>query len=131
MARNVYLVQVNNKFGENKVFFPYSVGLLQAYAKTQSDLKESYRFARPLFLREDPHQIAKSLDNPDVLGVSSYIWNWEWNKALARETKEQHPDSLVVMGGPLTWISLFMEKERLFFLKSCENALNQIQITKG
>ncbi len=100
MTKNVYLAQVNNKFGENKVFFPYSVGLLQTYAKSQPDLIASYNFARPIFLREDPHTIAKSLDNPDILGVSSYIWNWEWNKVLARETKEQHPNSLIVIGGP-------------------------------
>ena len=99
-VRNVYLAQVNNKFGENKVFFPYSVGLLQAYAKAQPDIKESYQFARPIFLRENPRGIAKSLDNPDVLGISCYIWNWEWSNSLAREAKKIYPDALVVMGGP-------------------------------
>lgn len=100
MARNVYLAQVNHKYGENKVFLPYSVGLLQAHAKAQPDLNESYRFARPMFLRENPHDIARSMDNPDVLGISCYIWNWGWDNALAREVRNQHPNSLIVMGGP-------------------------------
>ncbi len=100
MAKNAYLAQVNNKFGENKVFFPYSVGLLQAYAQNHPDLNKAYKFARPLFLRENPGEVAKSLDSPDVLGVSCYIWNWEWGKALAREVRERHPGTLIVMGGP-------------------------------
>ena len=100
MTRNVYLAQVNNKFGENKVFLPYSVGLLQAHAKAQPELKEAYRFGTPIFLREDPNSIAKSLDSPDVVGISSYTWNWEWSKVLAKETRRQHPNSLIVMGGP-------------------------------
>jgi radical SAM superfamily enzyme YgiQ (UPF0313 family) len=100
MLRNVYLAQVNNKFGENKVFFPYSVGLLQTHVKTQPELNEAYRFGSPLFLREDPYKVVKSLDSPDVVGISSYNWNWEWGKELAREAREQHPNSLIVMGGP-------------------------------
>lgn len=100
MARNVYLAQVNNRYGENKVFLPYSVGLLQAHAKAQQDLNEFYRFNELTFLRENPHDVARSMDNPDVLGISCYIWNWEWSKALGKEVRNQHPDSLIVMGGP-------------------------------
>ena len=101
MTRNVYLAQVNNMFGENKAFLPYSVGILQAYAKNQPDLKKAYRFAQPFFLRDpDLNKVAKSLDSPDVLGISAYTWNWEWSKALARAVRKQHPNSLIVMGGP-------------------------------
>ena len=100
MARNVYLAQVNNKFGENKVFFPYSVGLLQAYAKKQPDLSERFRFGRPLFMRNTPGIEAQGLDSPDVLGISTYIWNAEWSYALAREVRSRNPNSLIVMGGP-------------------------------
>ncbi|MEK6840544.1 MAG: radical SAM protein [Nanoarchaeota archaeon] len=100
MARNVCLAQVNNKFGENKVFLPYSVGLLQAHAQAQPDLRGEYNFARSIFMREDPSTTARSMNNPDVVGISCYIWNWEWSRALAKEVKRQHPNSLVVMGGP-------------------------------
>jgi putative methyltransferase len=100
MTRNVYLSQINNKFGGNKAFLPYSVGLLQAYAKAQPDLNESYKFSRPIFLRENPRNVAESLDKPDVLGISCYVWNWEWNNELAKEIRGQHPDSLIVLGGP-------------------------------
>ena len=99
MARNVQLAQINNTYAGN-AWLPYSAGIVQANAQAQFDLRETYRFASPIFLREDPEKVAASLDNPDVLGLSSYIWNWEWNKALAREVRARHPNTLIVMGGP-------------------------------
>ncbi len=111
MTRNVQLAQVNHRYGGNKVWFPYSAGLIQANARAQNDLKEEYHFAMPIFMREDPARVTSEMDSPDVVGISSYIWNWEWSKALASEVKRQYPKSLVVMGGPQVpnWSDGFFE----------------------
>jgi len=97
--RNVYLAQVNNNFGD-MAFLPYSAGMLQAYCRTQSDISEAFDFQPFLFLREDVGAAARKLVEPDVVGLSSYIWNWEYNRALAREIRAAHPGALIVMGGP-------------------------------
>lgn len=97
--RNVYLAQVNYQFGRN-AFLPYSVGIIQAYCQTIPIIKENYRFSELFFLRNIPELVAAKMKNPAVLGLSCYIWNWEYNKALARAVKLAHPDCLIVLGGP-------------------------------
>jgi len=97
--RNIYLVQANHQFGNN-VFLPYSVGLIQAYCQTIPEIAEAFEFQGFTYLRKDPDTIAKAMTNPSVLGISCYIWNWEWSKALAKAVKQNHPDCLIVMGGP-------------------------------
>jgi putative methyltransferase len=97
--RNVQLVQVNNNFG-NKAFLPYSTGMLQAYCLGQPDITELFDFQQFIFLRDEVRSVAEKLTDPDVVGMSCYIWNWEYNLALARTVRELHPGCLIVFGGP-------------------------------
>jgi radical SAM superfamily enzyme YgiQ (UPF0313 family) len=95
------LAQVNQRYGRN-VFFPYSVGLLWAYAAKDPQIARQYELIEFLFLREPIDSVVARLRDPDVVGVSNYIWNWQYNLALARAVKERYPDCLIVMGGPQT-----------------------------
>lgn len=97
--RNVYLAQVNHAYGRN-VFLPYSVGLLQAYALTIPEIKQAYSFRELLFLREDTEKILSRMHNPDVFGLSCYIWNFRYSMALAKAVKTAYPSCLIVLGGP-------------------------------
>jgi len=96
--RNVYLCQVNYQYGAN-TFLPYSVGMLQAYAQTNLDLRNNFEFHELLFLRNDPNVVARAMDRPAILGLSCYVWNWEYNNYLAQAVKAYYPDCLVIMGG--------------------------------
>ncbi|MBC8281274.1 MAG: radical SAM protein [Chloroflexi bacterium] len=98
-TNNVCLVQVNYQYGNN-VFLPHSVGLVQAYCQTIPQIQENFKFLDFVYLREDPDVVAKNLDNPKIIGISCYLWNWEWSKALAQRVKVHHPECLVVFGGP-------------------------------
>ena len=97
--RNVYLVQVNNRFGDN-VFLPYSVGLIQAYCQSLDWVNKEYCFKELIYLRERSDAIVERMENPDVVGFSCYMWNWEFNKVLAQKVRESYPDCLIVFGGP-------------------------------
>ena len=99
VMRNVALVQVNYQFGNN-VFLPHSVGLIRAYCETIPEISDNFNFLDFVYLRGNPSQVAQQLDSPNVIGVSCYLWNWEWSKALAKNIKARHPDCLVVLGGP-------------------------------
>ena len=99
MKRNIYLAQVSTKYGES-IFLPYSVGLLQAYAQNNHIIRDTYDF-KGFIVNKDPINIAVSkLNNPVVLGLSCYVWNWEYSKALAKAVKQAYPDCLIIMGGP-------------------------------
>ena len=97
--RRIYLAQVNNLFGRH-AFLPYSAGAIQAYAQADKSLSENYSFAPLMFMREKICAVVERLHDVDVVGLSCYVWNWEYNKALGEAVKEEFPDALVVMGGP-------------------------------
>lgn len=99
MKHNVALVQVNHKFGNN-VFLPHSVGLIKAYCQTIDEITTQFNFLDFVYLRNDPVQTAQNLDAPRIVGISCYLWNWEWSKLLAKSVRERHPDCLIVLGGP-------------------------------
>ena len=96
---NVALVQVNYKFGNN-VFLPHSVGLIRAYCESIPEISDNFKFLDFVYLRQNPDEVARQLDAPEIIGISCYMWNWEWSKALAEKVKCYHPDCLVVLGGP-------------------------------
>ena len=96
--RNIYLAQPNYLFGEN-VYLPYSVGLLAAAAFEHETIKKEYKLKDIFFIREDINKIADSLENPFLVGFSCYIWNYEYNKALAKLIKKKYPSCIILFGG--------------------------------
>lgn len=94
----VLLVQVNYQYGEN-IFVPYSIGSLQAYAETIPEVVENFKFLEPVFLRQEPAEIIKKIEEPSVVGFSCYLWNWEYNKMLAKLMRAAFPKCLIVFGG--------------------------------
>lgn len=108
---NIYLCQVNHRYGDN-VFLPYSVGMIQAYCQTIEEITEHFDFKGFFYLREDPDRVVTGLENPKIVGISCYVWNWEYNKRLARGIKALYPNCLIVLGGPqvpLRCANLFAE----------------------
>lgn len=99
VKQGVYLCQVNYQFGNN-VFLPYSAGLLKAYCRNIPEINDNYEFKPFIFLREEPAKLAGSLEDPNVLGISCYVWNWQWSKSFAKAVKDRFPNCLVVLGGP-------------------------------
>lgn len=96
--KKLYLVQVNNHYGKN-IFLPYSVGLLWAYAKTFPEIENSYELGGLLYKKEAISDVIAKLDNPDYIGVSSYIWNWMWNIEFCKAVKEKWPNCVIIAGG--------------------------------
>ena len=97
-VKSVYFVQVNYLYG-NTAYLPYAVGSLAAYAWQNETICREYALGRFVFVREPIDEVAASLENPFLVGFSSYIWNFEYNKALAKAIKEKHPDCVIVFGG--------------------------------
>ena len=118
--RNIYLAQVNYQYGNN-TFLPYSVGRLWAHAKQSSDIAANYRVAEFLFLRENPIKLVNRIIAPDVVGISCYIWNWEWCMRFAQMVRFRFPDCLIVIGGPqvLNNAETFMHNQKPLVTDIC------------
>ena len=100
--KRLYLVQVNNRFGEN-CYVPLSVGLCWSYAKTFPEIASSYEMCGFLYLKEPISDAVAKLGNPDIIGVALYIWNEQWSKAFIRAVKEKWPSCTVLVGGVSVW----------------------------
>jgi radical SAM superfamily enzyme YgiQ (UPF0313 family) len=91
-------VQICNVFGD-AVYLPLAAGMLQAHAASQPDLAEHFQFSPICHMRFDPTETAARFFGTEVLALSTYVWNWEFSLAVARELKRLDPQVLVVIGG--------------------------------
>ena len=99
----VLLVQPNFKIGVGSLqgyWLPYSVGCLWSYAKQYDFVNENFELADIVFRRENIDKLLERIGKIDLCFLSCYMWNWEYNKALAQEIKIKYPECRVIMGGP-------------------------------
>lgn len=96
--KKVYMVQPNYLYGK-AVHFPYASGTLIAYAWKNKTIKENYSMEKIFFLREKIDKSISEIEEPFLAGFSTYVWNFEYNKAFAKKLKEKHPNCFVVFGG--------------------------------
>jgi radical SAM superfamily enzyme YgiQ (UPF0313 family) len=114
----VGLVQINNSFS-NQNYFPYSVGILQAYAQKYLKDKELFEFSLPLYKRISLKDALKQLDGCDIVFFSAYTWNINISLEIARQLKTVNNNILVVFGGPqipIRGIKEFLKKYRFIDL---------------
>ena len=114
---NVYLVQPNYDFGPNQIpefYLPYTVGILWSYAAQFDIIKNNFKLAEIIFKRENIDTVVSRIENPKVVAFSCYVWNWEYNKELAKKIKEKYPNCIIVFGGPSVTDKPF---QKLFFQK--------------
>jgi len=91
---NVYLVQVVDAYGPNK-FLPLAIGYQWCYADTTN-----YTLKDVLIEKIPPEEYVATMEDPYMVAMSSYIWNWEYNKKLAKLIKERFPKTIIITGGP-------------------------------
>ena len=96
--KNVYFVQVGFAF-DKSVYLPYATGTIVAYCKSLPEITADYAFPEIIFRRDDIDNIVNGMDNPYIVAFSTYVWNVEFNKALAKAVKEKYPDCIIVFGG--------------------------------
>ena len=81
-------------------YLPYAVGSVWSYAITNPRVAENFNLAKLGFLRESIDEIVDSIVEPAICGFSTYIWNEQYNQALAQAIKKRHPNALIFFGGP-------------------------------
>jgi len=114
---NVYLIQPNYDWGpeeDTQYFLPYSIGLLWSYAYQFDKIKNNFNLKEIIFKRENIDCVISRIETPSLIAFSCYMWNWEYNKLLAKKIKQKFPDCKIVFGGPSVTDRPF---EKLFFQK--------------
>ncbi|MEI6579335.1 MAG: radical SAM protein [Eubacteriales bacterium] len=96
--KNVYFVQVGFAFDQS-LYFPCAVGSIAAYAWQNDFVKEKYNLKEFIFKREAIDSVVSRLDNPYIFAFSNCVWNFEFNKALAKKIKTIYPKCFVIFGG--------------------------------
>ena len=96
---SVGLVQINSGFS-GQHYFPYSVGILQAYAQRHLPKPERFKFLLPVYRRIRVAEAVEQLEGADIAAFSAYVWNISLSLAIAKELKSRKPKTLVVFGGP-------------------------------
>src|SRR6056300_917199 len=97
---NLYLVQTVDKYGPNS-FLPLAISYQWMFAQADDEVKANWEVKDVLIEKIAPKQYVRQMQHkPDMVAMSCYVWNWEYNKELAKEIKRVYPDCLVVVGGP-------------------------------
>jgi len=101
--KNVYMAQMSLELpGSNYYYYPYSVGVVWAYATTQEGIVENYSLGGLYSVKEPIEQLVDRMVEPAVVGLSSYVWNVAYNEALAKEIKLRYPECKMIIGGAET-----------------------------
>ncbi len=100
--KNIYMLQACDLHGtedEKSAYLPYATGMLIAFAFKNETLKSQYAIKRFFYCKEDIDAAIDGMDEPAVVGFSSYVWNFEYNKAFAARLKERYPACVTIFGG--------------------------------
>lgn len=97
--KRIYFSQINNIIAE-ATFLPLSVAFVWEYCNSQKDISENWILGDIFFERDTVENYLKDVIDPDVFAISTYVWNWNISRELAKEIRTRWPDCLIVMGGP-------------------------------
>jgi len=101
--KKISLVQPNFQQGPkefNAHYLPYSMGVLWAYVNQFESIKSNYQLEDLIWRRDNIDETVNKLARCDVVGFSTYVWNKNYNYALARKLKEINPKCIILFGGP-------------------------------
>lgn len=99
----VGLVQPNFRNGGDSFagyWIPYSIGCVYSYAAASEKYKDLLELGHIVFRREPIAQAVSRLKDSDIVLFSNYMWNWEYNKALAYALRMENSKVKIVFGGP-------------------------------
>ena len=93
----VVLLTINAKYVHSSLAVWYIAGGVALYSRRKHDIKivEST-------IKQDNQEIVKQIikHKPDVVGISTYIWNAVKLPSLLNLICEKLPDAILILGGP-------------------------------
>jgi len=112
--KNIYLFEINDVIA-NQMKLPYSTGLIWSYCIEDERIRDNYTLDQWFYYRDDDVNLDtmfEKIQNPSVVGFNCFVWNWEFNKIMAKKIKDKFPDSVIVFGG---WQQPTADRSQGFF----------------
>lgn len=79
---------------------PLVWGLLRSWCEADEELRATYEWKEPLLHVNEIDEYVEAMEDPSVLGLSCYMWNFTGHMALCKLVKARFPGCLTVAGGP-------------------------------
>ena len=89
---------MNYPYGKS-AHLPYTAGQLCAYAFADKDVADNFTLENIFFLRDSVDKVLEKIQSPSVVAFSTYIWNCNFNKEVAKRIKKLYPDCVIIFGG--------------------------------
>ena len=80
--KNLYLFEISDVLA-SQAKLPYSTGLIWSYCLEEEKIPENYNLANWFWYKDDDNTvdaIFEKIENPSIIGLATFIWNWKWNK---------------------------------------------------
>jgi tRNA A37 methylthiotransferase MiaB len=84
----------------NAFYLPYSAGVIWSYCLADLEIRAAWRCDDWIWRRDALEPVAQRLSQNDLVAFSTYVWNHQYNYALARRVKELNPACVILFGGP-------------------------------
>jgi hypothetical protein len=85
--KNILLVQVVDNYSENK-FLPLAIDYQWLHATKDDKVKSTWNLVDVLIEKLNIVDFVKSINQDlDLVAMSSYVWNWNFNNELDKEIK--------------------------------------------
>ena len=96
--KNLYMMQTGIMY-PNGTYLPYAAGAIAAFSLNDPAIAKEYLLKKIFCMREAPETIVRVLEAPVVFAFSCYVWNTQFNKAVASLVKQTYPECVVIFGG--------------------------------
>lgn len=82
-------------------WIPYPVGMLISHCKKDPNIRAHYNFMEPEYRSYalEEAEFHQQLKTADILGLTNWVWNQNYNDQIAKLYKQYRPEGLVVYGG--------------------------------
>jgi radical SAM superfamily enzyme YgiQ (UPF0313 family) len=100
--KNNYTVgsaQINNGFA-GQYYLPYAIGTLVSYFNKFSNNSKKFKFELPIYKRLLLEECVEKLLKCNIVLFSTYVWNINISKAIAKELKKKNKECFIIFGGP-------------------------------
>ena len=106
MSKTIVIVNptISPNFRTPMVQIPYLYLTLKSFYKENSAYADQWNWPLPIteYERFTFDELVEQIvmHSPDVVGFSSYLWNFKLNLDLGRAVKLKLPNALLIYGGP-------------------------------